>query len=158
MNVKRKPAACAILLLLLLLSLAACAPQTGGSFTSGQTRRPHSVDMGSITRLEAAFINNDATGIGALGGAVVGGVAGSTLGGGTGRVLTALGGAILGGLLGTGIERGLNSKDAVEVTVQLDDGQMLAIVQELGDEERAFAVGDRVRVLRGPDGAARVRR
>ena len=147
---------CAYLALLMLL--ASCASQTGGSFTSSQARTAQTVTMGTITQLDAAYIDNNVSGLGTLGGAVVGGVAGSTMGGGRGRVLTTLGGAVLGGLLGTGIEKAVNSKDAVDVTVQLDNGQTLSIVQELGAEERTFAVGDRVRVLRGNDGSARVRR
>lgn len=147
-----------LLVVLACLALAACASQTGGSFTSSQARTAQTVVTGEIIQLDAAFIDNNASGLGALGGAVVGGVAGSTLGGGRGRVLTTLGGAIIGGLAGTGIERSLNSRDAVDITVRLDNGQVLSIVQELGAEERAFAVGDRVRVLRGADGSARVRR
>lgn len=147
-----------IIVLFAFLALGACASQTGGSFSSGQARTAQSVMMGEIIQLDAAFIDNDATGLGALGGAVVGGVAGSTIGGGRGRVLSTLGGAVIGGLAGTGIERSLNSRDAIDVTVRLDNGQVLSIVQELGSEERTFSVGDRVRVMRGADGSARVRR
>lgn len=145
-------------LLFALLVLGACASQTGGSFTSGQARSAQTVSMGEIIQLDAAFIDNDASGLGTLGGAVVGGVAGSTIGGGRGRVLSTLGGAVVGGLVGTGIERSLNSRDAIDVTVRLDNGQVLSVVQELGSEERTFTVGDRVRVIRGSDGSARVRR
>jgi len=156
MNMKKIAINC--LGIIFLLSLAACASQTGGSYSSSQTRSPQTVTMGTITQLNEAFISNDASGVGTLGGAVVGGVAGSTLGGGRGRILTTLGGAVLGGLLGTGVEKAVNSKDALDITVKLDNGQMLSIVQELGTEERSFAVGDRVRVLRANDGSARVRR
>lgn len=148
----------ALLLVTCCLALGACASQTGGSFTSDQTRSAQTVTMGEIIQLDAAFIDNNATGLGTLGGAVVGGVAGSTIGGGRGRVLSTLGGAVIGGLVGTGIERGISSRDAIDVTVRLDNGQVLSIVQELGPEERSFAIGDRVRVLRGADGSARVRR
>ena len=145
-------------ILLACLILGACAPKTGASFSSGQARTAQSVTMGKIIQLDAAFINDDSSGLGTLGGAVVGGVAGSTIGGGRGRILSALGGVVIGGLAGTAIERGINSKDAVDITVRLDDGQVLSIVQELGDEEASFMVGDRVRILRGSDGSARVRR
>jgi outer membrane lipoprotein SlyB len=69
-----------------------------------------------------------------------------------------LGGAVIGALAGTGVEKALNSKDALEITVNLDNGQTLSVVQELGAEERSFVVGDRVRVLRGGGDSARVRR
>ena len=114
--------------------------------------------MGTITHLNDAYIDNNVTGAGTLGGTVIGGVVGSTMGRSTGRVLTSLGGAIVGALAGAGIEKWLNSKDGLEITVQLDDGRTIAIVQELGDEERSFMVGDQVRVLRGSGDSARVRK
>ena len=147
-----------MLILCACLILGACASQTGGSFRSSQTRTAHTVIMGEIIQFDAAFIDNDASGLGAMGGAVVGGVAGNTVGAGRGRVLSALGGAVIGGLVGTGIERSMSSRDAIDVTVRLENGRVLSIVQEMGDEERSFRVGDRVRILCGADGSARVRR
>ena len=145
-----------------ILLLASCASQTGGSYTSNQTRQASEVYMGTITHLNAAYIENNPTGVGALGGAVVGGVVGSAVGSPkwshTGRTLMTLGGAVIGALAGTGVEKALNSKDALEIHVSLDNGQTLSIVQELGSEERSFAVGDRVRVLRGSGDSARVRK
>ncbi len=146
------------ILLLFSFIISGCASQTGGSFSSSQTRQAQTVTMGTITLLEPAFIENDPSLVGTMGGAVVGGVAGSAIGGGRGRILTTLGGAVLGGLLGTGIERSLNSHDALEIVVRLDNNQTIAIVQQLGAEERSLRVGDRVRVLRASDGSARVRR
>ena len=147
-----------LMALIACLALAGCAPKTGASFTGAQARTAHSVSMGVIIQLDEAFINEDATGLGTMGGAVVGGVAGSTIGGGRGTVLATLGGAIIGGLVGTGIERAVTSRDAIDITVRLETGQVISIVQELGPEERFFRVGDTVRVLRGQDGSARVRR
>lgn len=155
------PTALTVFLATMLL-LAGCASQTGGSYTSGQTRTASEVYMGTITNLQAAYIDNNPTGVGTLGGAVVGGVVGSAIGSPrwsyTGRALMTLGGAVIGALAGTGVEKALNSKDALEIDVSLDNGQTLSIVQELGEEERSFAVGDRVRVLRGSGDSARVRR
>ena len=145
-----------------MMLLSSCASQTGSSYTSGQTRQASEVYMGTITHLEPAYIDNNPTGVGTLGGAVVGGVVGSAVGSPkwsyAGRALMTLGGAVIGALAGTGAEKALNSKDALEITVNLDNGQTLSVVQELGDEERSFVVGDRVRVLRGSGDSARVRR
>ena len=152
------PRAAGMSFLVALLLLAGCSSQTGRSYSSDQTRRASAVQMGTITHLNDAYIDNNTTGLGTLGGAVVGGVVGSTMGRSTGRTLMSLGGAVIGALAGTGVEKGLNSKDGLEITVALDDGQTIAVVQELGDEERSFAVGDRVRVLRSAGDTARVRR
>ena len=161
MHYRTVPTAYYMVLLAAILLLASCASQTGRSYTSGQTRKASEVYMGAITHLNAAYIDNNPTGVGTLGGAVVGGVVGSAAGNPkwsyAGRTLMTLGGAVIGALAGTGVEKALNSKDALEIEVDLDNGQTLSIVQELGDEERSFAVGDRVRVLRSGD-SARVRR
>ena len=53
-------------LLAAILLLAGCASQTGGSYTSGQTRQASVVYMGTITHLNAAYIDNNPTGVGAL--------------------------------------------------------------------------------------------
>jgi len=90
--------------------------------------------------------------VGTVGGAALGGLAGSTVGGGTGQVAGAIGGAILGGIIGSNVERSANERPGVEVTVQLDNGQYVSIVQEA---DEAFRPGDRVRILSGR-GATRV--
>ena len=146
------------LLFLAVFLFTGCASQTGGSFSSSQARTANTVLMGTITQLNSAVIDNNASGVGAIGGAVAGGVAGSTVGGGRGRTLATLGGALAGAAAGHAIENRINTRNALEITVRLDNGQILSTVQELGDEERSFNVGDRVRVLRGSDGSTRVRR
>lgn len=93
--------------------------------------------------------------VGAIAGAAVGGVAGSTLGHGTGSTVAAVLGAVAGGLAGSAIEEGVTRKPVLEITVKLDNGQFLSIVQE-GDA-RDFRPGDRVRVLSGR-GESRVTR
>jgi outer membrane lipoprotein SlyB len=86
------------------------------------------------------------TGVGTVGGAAIGGIAGSTMGGSyNANAAGAIAGAIIGGIAGTAIEQSANKRNGVEITVHLDSGQMIAIVQEdVGD---AYRPGDRVRVL-----------
>jgi outer membrane lipoprotein SlyB len=88
------------------------------------------------------------TGIGPATGAVAGGVAGSAIGHGRGSALAAIAGAVAGGLAGQVAEQGFTRRRGVEVTVKLDSGQMLAIMQEA---DETFRPGDRVRIL--SDGA-----
>jgi len=64
-------------------------------------------------------------------------------------------GAVVGGMTGAAVEEGATRQLGVEVTVRLDDGQYLAIVQ--GDQGENFRVGERVRVLRDA-GVTRVAR
>jgi outer membrane lipoprotein SlyB len=93
------------------------------------------------------------SGIGTAAGGIIGGVAGSTVGGGKGRTLAALGGAIGGALVGNVAEEKITNFDGLEITVELDSGKVLAVVQE---NDVLFAMGDRVRVLTGRDGTTRV--
>ncbi|MFY9942015.1 MAG: hypothetical protein WAK57_07565, partial [Desulfobacterales bacterium] len=66
--------------------------------------------------------------------------------------------ALLGAGAGQMAEGAARRSPALEITVRLENGQMMSVVQELGAEERTFAIGDSVRVLRGSDGSTRVRR
>jgi outer membrane lipoprotein SlyB len=88
------------------------------------------------------------TGVGAGAGAIGGGIAGSTIGHGRGSALGALGGAVIGGVAGQAAEQGITSRRGIEITVKLDSGQMVAIMQEA---DETFRPGDRVRIL--SDGA-----
>jgi len=48
------------------------------------------------------------------------------------------------GLAGSAIEEGMTRKDALEITLKLDGGAMIAIVQETDEE---FHPGDKVRIV-----------
>jgi outer membrane lipoprotein SlyB len=82
----------------------------------------------------------------------VGGIAGSGIGGGRGSGIASVLGAVAGGLVGAVAEEGVTRNDGIEITVQLDDGSLVAVVQEA---EEAFAPGEKVRVLR-TSGTSRV--
>ena len=125
------------------------APGLGsGSYSREQARREQTVRMGHVESIREVKLEGTRTGVGAGAGAVAGGIAGSSIGSGRGAALGALGGAVIGGLAGQVAEQGITGKRGVEVTVKLDNGQMLAITQE-ADEQ--FRPGDRVRIL--SDGA-----
>lgn len=143
-----------ILSLLLCLSLAGgCASQSGRSYTTSQQRSALTIKRGQVTNIEVVRVSNDTSGIGVVGGGVAGGVIGNLFGGGKGRTLTTLGGALLGALGGAAIEKGVRDGNAYQISVLLDDGSELAIVQDMDD---TFRPGDRVRVLTSRDGTARV--
>jgi outer membrane lipoprotein SlyB len=86
------------------------------------------VEYGIIEQLRPVKIEGTKTPIGAGAGAAVGGIAGSSIRGGkTGQVMA---------VIGTG----------VEITLKMDDGRTIAVVQGLSPNER-YSVGDRVRVI-----------
>ena len=53
-------------------------------------------------------------------------------------------GAVAGGIAGQAIEQGTTRRTGVEITIKLDSGALLAIVQEA---DEAFKSGERVRIL-----------
>ena len=129
------------------LLLGGCAYNAGSRDYRGyQVMGEQSVRFGVVESVRDVNIAPHETGVGTAGGAVLGGLAGSQVGGGTGQVAGAVGGAILGGILGSNVERSANQRPGVEITVQLDSGKYVAIVQQ-ADEQ--FRPGDRVRVLTG---------
>ena len=132
-----------------------CAYPVGGSseYRAYETRGEQSVRFGVVESVRGVRISPHDTGVGTASGAVLGGLAGSNVGGGNGQIAGAIGGAILGGIIGQNVEKSANERPGVEVTVLLDSGRYIAVVQE-ADEE--FRSGDRVRILSGRGGNTRV--
>jgi outer membrane lipoprotein SlyB len=135
------------------LLLGGCAyPGGARDYRGYETRGEQSVRFGVVDAVRDVRIMPRETGVGTAGGAVLGGLAGSNVGGGNGQVAGAIGGAILGGIIGQSVERSANERPGVEVTVLLDSGRYIAVVQEA---DEPFRAGDRVRVL-SRHGATRV--
>ena len=133
-------AACALI-------LGACAyPAGSGDYRYYQARGEQSVRFGVVDSVRDVRLHGYESGVGGAGGAALGMVAGSNVGGGSGQVAGAIGGAILGGIIGSNVERAANERPGLEVTVLLDSGKYVAVVQEA---DEAFRAGDRVRVLSG---------
>lgn len=86
-------------------------------------------------------------------GAIAGGVAGTQLGGGRGRIATTAGGAILGAIAGAMVQKGLESQDALEYTVELHNGELRTIVQ---GTDNPLAMGQEVLIMVSRDGRSRI--
>lgn len=139
-----------------VLGLAGCATGQGGSdYSRAQARTVQEVQMGTVEGVREVRIEGTKSPVGSLAGAVVGGVAGSSVGGGRGQIVGATVGAVLGGLGGSAAEEALTREKGLEITVKLDSGRTIAVVQ--GVDEQSFIVGDRVRILSG-GGTTRVTR
>ncbi len=126
--------------------LAGCAApgMGGGAYSREQARREQTVRMGHVESVREVKLEGTRTGVGPAAGAVAGGIAGSSIGQGRGAALGAVAGAVIGGIAGQAAEQSLTTKRGVEVTVKLDNGQMVAIMQEA---DETFRPGDRVRIL-----------
>lgn len=135
-----------LILLAAAAALTGCASSKSGDvYSRDQARTVQTVKMGVVESVRTVKIEGTKTPVGAATGAVVGGVAGSTIGGGRGQTIATVLGAVAGGVAGAAAEEGITRKDGVEITVKLDSGTMIAVVQEASAE--VFRPGERVRVL-----------
>jgi outer membrane lipoprotein SlyB len=139
-----------------LVLMSGCASSLSGSaYERRQARTAHDVQMGYVEHVREVQIEGTKSGVGSSAGSVIGGVAGGNAAGGrgsVGRVVGGVAGAVVGGVAGAAAEEGITRQKGLEITVKLDGGRMLAVVQA-ADED--FKVGDRVRILTG-GGASRV--
>ena len=144
---KRRTPAALLAVVAATAVLAGCAPTYPGGnvYYRGETMRPQTIELGVVESTRLVRIEGAPTGAGAVTGAVAGGALGNMAGGGAGRIAATIGGAILGGVVGDAAERDVNKRNGVEVTVRLDAGRMIAIVQD--DQGEGFRPGDRVRVV-----------
>ena len=134
--------------LALLAVVPACAPaNTGTTYSSRAMGGAAYVDYGTIVGTRPVTVAGSQTGVGTVGGAGAGGLAGSFIGGDwRSNAIAGVGGAILGGLAGTAIERGVTQGQAVEFIVPQDRGGDIAVVQT---NEEGLQAGDRVMISRG---------
>jgi outer membrane lipoprotein SlyB len=136
-----------VFLVLITTGLVGCASNlSGDTYSRSDVRSVQQVQYGEIVTLRPVQIEGTKTPIGAGAGAVAGGIAGSTVGGGKGSAIMAVIGAVAGGVAGAAVEEGVTRSQGVEITVRLDSGKTVAIVQALSPNEK-FVVGDQVRVM-----------
>ena len=129
--------------------LAACASSNSGSvYSRDDARKVQTIKTGVVESVRTVRLEGTKSPIGTVAGGAIGGIAGSSVGGGRGSAIAAVIGAVAGGLAGSAIEEGVTRKDALEITVKLDGGSMIAIVQEA---DESFKPGDKVRIVENAD-------
>jgi outer membrane lipoprotein SlyB len=135
--------------------LAGCAtqPRSADYYKRSDALREQTVRMAVVESVRDVALDREANGVGTLAGAAIGGVVGSAIGQGKGATIGAIGGSVLGGAVGQAIEGGRARVPALEITVRLPDGALIAIVQEPGAVRPR--PGDTVRLLTS-GGATRV--
>ncbi|WP_207003368.1 glycine zipper 2TM domain-containing protein [Trinickia mobilis] len=107
--------------------------------------RPVAVDpnAGEVVAVNAVQEPEPTTGLGAVGGAVAGGLLGNQFGAGRGRVLATIAGAVGGGLAGNGIEHAVRKSTTYQVQVRMQDGSYRNFTYST---QPPVQVGERVRV------------
>ena len=86
------------------------------------TSEPVCKGCGVVESIREMKQRGDGTGLGAVGGAVVGGLVGNQFGGGSGKKITTVAGAVGGAFAGHQIEKEVKATKSYEITVRLDDG------------------------------------
>ncbi|OUW17418.1 MAG: hypothetical protein CBD18_04710 [Opitutales bacterium TMED158] len=139
----------------LLVFASGCATNSYDTVPSGAASTSQSIDMGTVISARTVKVEGTSSNLGTYGGGIMGSAVGSTIGRGDGRVLASAGGAVAGAIVGQKVEKALTAKLAQEMTIELDDGRTVVVVQEMNDPP--FHSGDRVSVLETRTGIARVR-
>jgi len=150
------------ILLTLLLStfLVACAgtnPYGNASetYTTSEANQPMRVSTATVIDVQAVTIDSEGNYIGKIAGGLLGGIAGSSVGGGRGSSAAAVAGAVIGGIVGKKADELYNKANGVQVTVQMANGRVESIVQEV-NPNAIFRIGDHVKVIESATSKTRV--
>ena len=128
--------------------LAVCAAgKSGDVYTRDQVRQVQTYRIGYIEGVREIRIEGTKTPIGTAAGAVVGGVAGSSVGNGKTGQIGAVVGAVVGGMVGAATEEGITRENGFEFDIRMEDGSYISVVQAKAVKDETFAVGDRVRII-----------
>jgi len=101
---------------------------------------------GNVESVRTITTRARGSGVGAAGGAILGGLLGNQIGGGHGRQLATVAGAMGGAVVGNQVEGNMNASHSYEIRVRLDDGTLRTFHQHSAPRWRS---GDRVRVVKG---------
>jgi outer membrane lipoprotein SlyB len=139
--------------------LAACTTTSPDVIQRGDAQRLANVQDATVLSVRPVTVEGSQSGLGGTTGAVVGGVAGSTRSSGKEQAVIGVLGAVAGAVVGNAIERSATREDAVEIVLQLKNGERRAIVQAkagesftAGDPVVLVTTGGKTRVTRAPAG------
>jgi outer membrane lipoprotein SlyB len=103
-------------------------------------------DCGVIESVREVDAKGKGSGLGAVGGAVLGGLLGNQVGAGHGKDAMTVVGAVGGGLAGNEVEKRMKTTKSYAVTVRLHDGSS-RVVSEAGLP--SWQIGDKVKIVNG---------
>ncbi len=134
--------------------LAGCATQSSGkSYSRHEARTAWDVRYGKVVDIDEVTIEGRRSQLGRVGGGIIGYEAARTVGHGAGSRIAGAVGAVAGAVAGEAVEERMTRQDAWQITVELDGGRTIAVVQA---KDQGFSPGERVKVFSRRDGAARV--
>lgn len=146
-----------VLVLSLAAVLAACSTTSPDVIQKGDAQRMAQVQDATVLSVRPVVVEGNQSGVGAVAGGVAGGVAGSTVGGHREGAVVGVLGAVAGAVIGNAVERFGTREEAVEILLQLRNGERRAIVQAKGTENLVagdpviiVTTGGKTRVTRAP--------
>jgi outer membrane lipoprotein SlyB len=143
-----------LLTALVVVSIMGCASSASSKvYPRYQAQQAWRVEYGKVTGIDPVAIEGERSYLGGAGGGYIGYELGRAAVDGSGGGVAGAVGAVAGAVAGSAIEERATRQDGLQITVELDEGSTVAIVQAA---DQPFALGERVRVLRGQRGAARV--
>ncbi len=129
----------------ILLVALLCSAATAG-FAGDRTKISAPVALcascGTVQDVHAEKRKGQGGAAGIVGGAVLGGLLGHQVGGGSGKTLATVGGAAAGGYVGNEVQKNVNSKRVWVTTVRMSDGSIRSFEQ---DSRPAWTAGMKVR-------------
>ena len=115
-------------------ALSACSTTSPDVISRDDAQRLSTVQDATVLSVRSVKVEGTQSGVGAAAGAVAGGVAGSTVGGHREGIVVGALGAVVGGVIGNVTERATTREEAVEILLQLKNGERRSIVQAKGNE------------------------
>lgn len=123
------------------------APKARETVKKAESPRPVAcLDCGRVEAVHAVQTAAQPSGVGVVGGAVVGGLLGNQIGGGSGRTLATVAGAVGGGYAGNEIEKRTRTATTYQVRVRMEDGKIRNFPY---NNQPPWREGDHVRVVDG---------
>jgi outer membrane lipoprotein SlyB len=103
-------------------------------------------ECGVVQSVQEIDAKGEGSGVGAAGGAVVGGILGHQVGGGDGKKIMTVVGAVGGAVAGNEIEKRVKTTKSYEITVRFDDGSSRVFTEA---NVPSWRNGDKVKVVNG---------
>jgi outer membrane lipoprotein SlyB len=142
-----------LLPILAVAVLAGCTTTSPDVVSRNEAQRLSTITDATVLSVRSVTVDGTQSGVGAAAGGVIGGIGGAARGNSRESVALGVLGAVVGGVIGNAVERAGTREDAIEVLVQLKNGDRRSVVQAKGEE--ALAPGDAV-ILVSSGGKVRV--
>lgn len=138
-----------LMLTLSLLLIQGCAKSLEGDvYSRDEAQRTMNMQMATITATKPIVIEGDRSQTGKLAGGLIGGAAGYGVTESNTQALTTAIGTVAGAVVGQMAEEQLSRAQGLEITLKLDNGEDIIIVQEV-DDVGDFVAGDKVKLVSG---------